>query len=535
MVGELALLLVLASQTQELSERSIAVEIRPTGQPQIAVWLEDSEGNFVDTIMITNLVGVFGLGNRPGRSDFGGGYLWPYGKREHVLPIWAHRRGKEYPRMIFQDCREGSLGWHEVHSSGEPFYCRPITSAENSVDIDTITCPTSRFTSDKGIPYEERNMGNSNCAQLNLPPTSFYPPRDDISAADATGRDWDNITDLKTWNDLDAVSRATPPADELFSVRYQLPAALAAGNYTVWVEVNQDFDQNEHHDYDFFIDPMLLDYGSKSHGQPSVVWQIPVTVGEDPQEQTTTTYAGYGSPDGSNGMLNPPDETITTGVPGSGTGRLLPINSGAEPYQIKVNYVPQAECTTPQPVQAVEFLEADYESVELELTMPSGGDSAGIVYEVVYAENHDSINTSEDFTEAISAGDVASAQSTRTIQVDGLQVDFPYTIGIRAKNFCGDTSEIMTINVNTTIREFATVDACFVATAAHGTIEAQEVVALRSFRDRTLMGNAAGRALVDLYYRVSPPIADFIRADDDRRSVTRAVLAPIVWLADTLD
>ena len=410
MVGELAILLALAAQTPELSERSIGVEFRPLGEPQIAVWLEDAQGNFVDTIMVTRLVGTFGIGNRPGRNDFGGGYLWPYGKRESALPVWAHRRGVEYPRIIFQDCRENGLGWHEIHSSGEPFYCRPITPAENSVD--TITCPTSRFTSDKGIPYDQRDTSRSDCAQLDLPPTSFYPPRNDIGSTDATGRDWDGVMNLKDWNDLDAITRATPPSGDLFQVRYQLPATLAAGEYIVWVEVNQDFDANSYHDYDFFVDPMLTDYGSPHRGQPSVVWQVPITVGEEPQTQDSSEYVGYGAPDGLDGELYPPDETITTDLEGSGAGRLTMVGG----YQVRVNYAPEAECTTPMPVTSVQFVESTFKSVDLELTMPSEGNNSATIYEIVYSEAHDSINGSEDFTNAVPAMQIPSDQPSRTIQ-----------------------------------------------------------------------------------------------------------------------
>src|SRR5690349_19596450 len=36
--------------------------------PQIAIWLERADGTFVDTILVTNLTAVLGLGNRPGYS-----------------------------------------------------------------------------------------------------------------------------------------------------------------------------------------------------------------------------------------------------------------------------------------------------------------------------------------------------------------------------------------------------------------------------------------------------------------------------------
>src|ERR1044071_5512937 len=74
-----------------------------------------------------------------------------------VLPVWAHKRNKLYDRIVFQDCRENSLGWHESISSTEPYYCRPLTPAENSVDA--VTCPTTRFSTDKGIPVSHVQIG----------------------------------------------------------------------------------------------------------------------------------------------------------------------------------------------------------------------------------------------------------------------------------------------------------------------------------------------------------------------------------------
>lgn len=81
---------------------------------------------------------------------------------------------------------------------------------------------------------------------------------------------------------------------------------------------------------------------------------------------------------------------------------------------------------------------------------------------------------------------------------------------------------------------FKTADACFVATASFGTLLHPGVRVLRDFRDTFLATSGLGRALVDSYYAVSPPVADLIGRSGMLRATVRLLLLPLVgfsWLA----
>jgi hypothetical protein len=72
---------------------------------------------------------------------------------------------------------------------------------------------------------------------------------------------------------------------------------------------------------------------------------------------------------------------------------------------------------------------------------------------------------------------------------------------------------------------------CFIATAAYGTPMAEEIVILRKFRDDYLLTNSPGQGLVDVYYTISPPIADFIADHFGLKPIVRAGLMPVVAMS----
>lgn len=69
---------------------------------------------------------------------------------------------------------------------------------------------------------------------------------------------------------------------------------------------------------------------------------------------------------------------------------------------------------------------------------------------------------------------------------------------------------------------------CFIATAAYGTPFSKDINVLRRFRDSYLVHRHWGKKLVDLYYKVSPPVADVIERSDNLRKFVRTLLKPLV-------
>jgi len=72
---------------------------------------------------------------------------------------------------------------------------------------------------------------------------------------------------------------------------------------------------------------------------------------------------------------------------------------------------------------------------------------------------------------------------------------------------------------------------CFIATAAYGTSMADEIQILREFRDEYLLTNPLGQGLVSVYYRASPPVAEFITEHPGLKPVVRVGLLPAVAMS----
>lgn len=65
---------------------------------------------------------------------------------------------------------------------------------------------------------------------------------------------------------------------------------------------------------------------------------------------------------------------------------------------------------------------------------------------------------------------------------------------------------------------------CFIATAVYGTPEAEEIAALREFRDEVLLSSWSGRHMVSFYYQFSPPVASFLAEHETARALVRKTL-----------
>jgi hypothetical protein len=271
-------------------------------------------------------------------------------------------------------------------------------------------------------------------------------------------------------------------------------------------------------------------FGEPYRGQPSVVYAVPFTVGTTESDAASQSYLGYGDPDGATGTLHAPDATITTDTPGSGASRLQ-IIAGSTGDLVQLHASPSFDQTPPAPPSDVAATDVSTNSATISLTATGGdrgfGTAAG--YEIRYrADGPITPDNFADSTPAAVALTPAPNGVAQSFELDGLLPSTTYWVGIRAYDGCHNDSDLAIAQLTTSDRQSGQVDACFIATAAYGSAMANDIEALRRFRDVYLKSTALGELAVETYYTFGPPVAGVVGESELLRATARTALTPIV-------
>ncbi|MCA9700415.1 MAG: hypothetical protein KC431_23005, partial [Myxococcales bacterium] len=526
----------------------------PVDNLQIAIWIEDAAGNHVEDVFVTQATGKLGIGNRPGLWNFVSSWRAPYGPRESVLPIWAHRRGKTYPKIRFHDpntSNHTSLGFHEISSSPETYFCRPLTPTEDEAIVDTMTCPSpATFQSDKGEFLDGA--------------VSIYPPRNDLTDFSDDDNDPDDPPTYADYNELDAVTRATPSPGPYMSAYRLTRGDLADGPLVAWIEVSLERDENANWDFDrandHWVDPKLPAYGREFLGQPAIVYRVefdPAQVGYT----ATTDYFGYGDWNGASGDIHSPDGTISM-AGGSGADRLQLFDKFAETGRFGVyshGWATPGGTTDGEsgtdggtttgggcmdielpPVEDLVLEATAFDQVFAHFTMPALPEGVEVTRLHAYTKTPET----DDFQVSQSAEALgipavcrdgnefdcvdAQAGDEVAIAINQLFGNYTYTIGITYEDNCANHSGPTVDDATTPVQPFQTIDgACFIATAAWGQGWNDELRNLRWFRDQYMVDQPVAADLVRMYYAYGPTLAKMIRHVPPARAAARLLLRPI--------
>jgi hypothetical protein len=573
---------------QEEPLRAMEFRFTPTAHAQIAIWIEAPDGTFLSTVALTQAVSVRGIGNRPGADQMNSGYHWPYGRREGVLPIWAHRRAAapgavQFPRIIFQNRSEGWASRYCEDSTPDGYFCLAFTGDSSKAGLDAVSC-ASRFSSDKGRKLapadvakgyaEPAEMGRTDIMRpLSL--HSLYPPRRDVSPCVNTGapvcqpgvmRGCNDSPDVGSYDaaaraampDIDAVTMATPVGNQPAQVMFSIPAAWQVGDYVAWIEVNTEGDYNSTFNELAYPTPegdewdgYAMTTGYAYRGQPAVVYRVPFTLGGD-AVFSTSAPVGYASVDGTtsdSGVLHAMDGTIADdalGVPGSGADRLRLADPTSQRFTVEVRDCKQHEAPEmPRDIALSASVDTKHSHEWAALGFVVGASVLPIAkYDIRFSTspiNPDDPSTFLRGYQAVAADRtmtglvVPTGQAPGTaisVELGGLQPATHYWVAIRAADVCNVNGPYAVAELTTTKVNFTQLSGCFVATAAYGSALQPQVAALRRVRDRLLGANALFTAGAELYYRSGPAAAEVLRRSDTARAAVRSLIGPLGSLAE---
>jgi hypothetical protein len=569
------------------SARAMAFQFTPTKHAQIAIWIEKADGTFLSTVGLTQAVSVRGIGNRPGADQMNSGYHWPYGRREAVLPIWAHRRAeapgaRQFPRIVFQNRPEGWASRYCEDSTPDSYFCLAFSGDASRNGLDAVSC-ASGFNSDKGRALTQTDVTNGYAepAELGgkdvtrpLSLTSLYPPRRDVTPCKNTEepncspgkiRGCNDSPDVQAYDaearavmpDIDTVTMATPMADLPKEVMFSIPDDWQPGDYVAWVEVNTEGDYNSTYNNTVYPTPAGSDWDSWAEstgypyrGQPSVIYQVPFTIGST-GVFSSTTPVGYASVDGNEpdiGMLHVMDGTITddpAGAPGSGADRLRQVTPDQPRVAVELRDCPAHDAPeTPGAFTVVPFADPKHSQEWASLNFVVGASALPISrYDVHFSDKPLSASDPTSFNgarDALAADTTMSGLVIPTGQAPGTTVsaDFGkmnprthYWVAIQAVDICNVASAPAIAELTTTRTNFTQLSGCFVATAAFGSPLEPQVSALRQVRDRLWRTNSLFTVGADLYYRNGPAAAEVLRRSDVARALARSLIGPLGSLA----
>ena len=358
--------------------------------------------------------------------------------------------------------------------------------------------------------------------------TSLYPPRIDLAAST---EDSPSVPMFAGLNPFDAITAATPVGGTPYEVAWPIPPNLVDGNYVLFAEVSKEFDQNDTYSTTTFPGPNVQygDYGAPYRGQPSIVFEVPFALTSTDTTTDVTDYAGYGDVDGSTGTLHPPDSTITTAP-----NRLQLVGSGSAMYRIHVLSHPEVDVIPPAAPARATVLDTAALSARVQFVAPGDDGLSGQATGYDVRARVDGPISDATFGSAMPVATSAiplPAGQVQVMELTGLLPETTYSVGIRAVDDCGNTGPITAVQLTTTDFQSGSVDACFVATAAYGSVMANDVEMLRRFRDLALRKSTLGELLVESYYTFGPPVAGVIGESEILRATARAILAPLVdWV-----